>query len=313
MADFNWDDYPETGKTGADFDWGSYPEVGAKTAEAAPAPAGPGYLESGARGLAQGASLGFADEISGAAESLFTDKPYAQARDESRANFKRAEEANPMTYGAGQIGGAVGTAFVPGMQGAGLAKLAGMGAAAGLGISEADLTQGDVMGAARDTAIGAGTGLAAGAIAKGASSLIGSAGRGLQGVADDAAQNLRGPVTQGHAWNPSRVVQAPPASRIGELAKTAGKVGDWAADVPGASAVGAAKMLQSAPKATQWGAESLSKGLESIIPRMGKFAPVLQSAAQRGGNALAANHFVLQQNNPEYREMLKQAGGFGDE
>ena len=126
-------------------------------------------LESGARGLAQGASFGFADEITGGLEALYdvatTDKElsdlgdlYEQRRDESRANYKKSEEDNPLTYGAGQIGGAVGTAFVPGLGGASLGKLAAQGAGHASGASEAD-NVGDL---ARDAATGAGMGLALG-------------------------------------------------------------------------------------------------------------------------------------------------------
>lgn len=131
--------------------------------------------ESGLRGLAQGASMGFADEVSGGVEALWNKAKgdpgtfadlYKKYRDESRANFKSAEEANPNTYMAGQIGGAVGTALIPGMGGANIAKLAAQGAAQGLGSSEADLTEGDIAGAARDTAIGGATGAVAGAAGK---------------------------------------------------------------------------------------------------------------------------------------------------
>jgi len=85
-------------------------------------------LESGARGLLQGATLGFADEIAGGIESLFTDKTYEQARDESRKNFATAQEANPLTYGAGELGGGIGTMLIPGLGAAKLAKGATMGA-----------------------------------------------------------------------------------------------------------------------------------------------------------------------------------------
>jgi hypothetical protein len=129
-----------------------------------------GQGESGLRGLAQGASLGFADEITGAAESLFTDKTYEQARNESRDAYKQAQEANPLTYGAGELGGAIGTAFIPGLGAASGAKLAAVagkaalqGGIAGLGNSEAE-SVGDM---ARDAAVGAGTGAAGGAIGYG--------------------------------------------------------------------------------------------------------------------------------------------------
>jgi hypothetical protein len=124
-----------------------------------------GYGESALRGVAQGASFGFADEITAALEAALTDKSYEQARDESRANYKAAEEANPLTYNAANIAGGVGTAFVPGLNaaklgsaGARIAAGAAAGGAYGLGGSEADLTKGDVAGAARDTLTGAALG-----------------------------------------------------------------------------------------------------------------------------------------------------------
>lgn len=142
----------------------------------------PGKLESAARGAAQGASFGFADEISGAVESALTDKTYQQARDESRANFKSAQQANPVTYGAGELGGGVATAFVPGLnlaRGASLAKQVGAAAVAGgvggFGLSEAK----DAKGLARDTAIGAGVGGAVGGVA-------GAVMRGAGKIADGA-------------------------------------------------------------------------------------------------------------------------------
>ena len=62
-------------------------------------------FESGVRGVAQGATLGFADELAGALEATketllspeaksWLDE-YKRSRDESRAAYKAAEEANP--------------------------------------------------------------------------------------------------------------------------------------------------------------------------------------------------------------------------
>lgn len=122
-------------------------------------------IESLARGAAQGASLGFADEITGALESAFSDKSYAKARDESRKEYGKAKADNPLTYGGGELGGGLLTTLVPGLNAAKGAKLATQvgraalqGGLSGLGSSEADLTEGDVTGAAKDTAIGAGLG-----------------------------------------------------------------------------------------------------------------------------------------------------------
>lgn len=122
-------------------------------------------LESAIRGIAQGGSLGFVDEITGALEAAMSDKAYAQARDESRKAYEEAQASNPITYGAGEIGGAIGTAFIPGLNiakgatlGARAAGAAGLGATAALGSSQADLTKGEYADAAKDTAIGAALG-----------------------------------------------------------------------------------------------------------------------------------------------------------
>lgn len=146
---------------GAPMRLSQLPEGSWKAEETSPE-ASISMLESGLRGLAQGASFGFADEITGAIEGALTDKTYEQARDESRANYDKASNANPLTYGAGEIAGGVGTALVPGLnvaKGASLATKigvgAGAGAAYGLGASEADLTKGEIGGAAADTATGA--------------------------------------------------------------------------------------------------------------------------------------------------------------
>lgn len=146
-----------------------------------------GKLESLARGAAQGATMGFADEIAGGAEALFTDKTYKQARDESRANFKRAKDANPNTFLAGELGGGVATAFVPGLGAANAVKTvrgaAGVGAAlggiTGLGQSEAK----DAQGLAVDTLSGAGLGAVTGGG-------LAVAGKGAQKGANYLSQKL---------------------------------------------------------------------------------------------------------------------------
>ena len=109
----------------------------------------PGMVESFGRGAAQGASMGFADEATGGLEALlsmaqgsdqdFTDL-YSKHRDESRANYKKAEEANPITSTVGNLAGA-------------FAMPAGIGAAkAGAGLAARALaggTAGAVQGAAQ--------------------------------------------------------------------------------------------------------------------------------------------------------------------
>lgn len=168
--------------------------------------------ESAILGARQGATMGFADEAEAALGSgldigqqilnkLGLAKPspsqvgealkqkgvtgdvgptdaqeiYVQLRDETRASEKAAQEANPLSYGAGALAGGIATApLLPGAVlapikaakdatllakiGAGAASAVPTGAIAGLGLGESDLTQGDYLGIAKDTAMGAGTG-----------------------------------------------------------------------------------------------------------------------------------------------------------
>jgi hypothetical protein len=149
----------------------------------------PSLLESGLRGAAQGATFGFADEATGALEALFTDKSYAQARDEARKAYEAAQQANPKTYLAGDIGGSIATAFIPGLgalnagKGAKLAEVAGKGALQG-GLSGLGRAEGDVGEQLQDTAAGALLGGATGALASKAGDLLGKAADTTQDVAD---------------------------------------------------------------------------------------------------------------------------------
>lgn len=172
----DWEDVPLASN---DEDWADIDDA----AVLEPEPTS--QTESALRGAAQGATLGFADEMAGGVEALWEKakgspiefaKLYEIARNQSRDNFKRAKDDNPKTYTAGELGGGVATALVPvgagAMTAAKAAKLGlGVGGVAGLGNSEAE----DAEGMLRDTAVGAGMGAAAGVggqqIAKGASKL----------------------------------------------------------------------------------------------------------------------------------------------
>jgi hypothetical protein len=138
-----------------------------------PPPPDVSEIESGIRGTAQGLSFGLADEATGAAEAAkdwlmndpkgFMDN-YKKHRDESRKNYKSAEEANPGTYMAGQFAGGAGTALLSG--GTGLGALAAQGALQGFGSSDADLTEGNYKGAIGDTVIGGSLGAAGEAVGR---------------------------------------------------------------------------------------------------------------------------------------------------
>jgi hypothetical protein len=53
--------------------------------------------------------------------------------------------------------------------------------------------------------------------------------------------------------------------------------------------------------------ETISGILEKSPEKLGKFAPMLQRAAQRGPAALAARHYALSKKDPQYRQMVRQA------
>lgn len=171
-------------------------------APAHPPPAvdsGTGKAAATGLGALQGATAGFSDEIGGAGGAAvlggrklldaltsklglsehnrvldrFPDNPvelYRDLRDSARKTNAAAKDAHPGYYMGGELGGTVASSLLlPGSgaaRGAGLLSALGRGAAtgavAGLGASNADLTQGDVGRAALDTAAGAGVGLAAG-------------------------------------------------------------------------------------------------------------------------------------------------------
>lgn len=298
-------------------------------------------LESGARGLAQGASFGFADEITGGLEALYdvatTDKElsdlgdlYEQRRDESRANYKKSEEDNPLTYGAGQIGGAVGTAFVPGLGGASLGKLAAQGAVHASGASEAD-NVGDL---ARDAATGAGMGLALGAggklLSKGASALgkagkevledvatapITSATRAVDGAMGKTAKTISTAGKYGDKFDKGFDKLASKFGFNEQTSNLARKAlgGSGFAGNPIGKAVAAADAASNLPNIAQKGAMISMDTIEMLAPKLGKYGPVLMDAAQRGGNSLAASHFVLQQSDEGYRQKLREAQETEDE
>lgn len=191
MADFKWDNYEAEPTDSGKFDWNAHEVETPKVSQ----------LESGLRGLAQGGSLGFADEGTGLAEALWSKakgnpeafgKLYAQSRDESRNAYKEAEKSNPKIYGAGELGGAIGSAFIPGLnvaKGASLATTAGraalQGGLMGAGSTEDSLTSLSGLG---DVAKGAALGGAGGAAGYGLSKAIGAAPGMLSRGADKLDQ-----------------------------------------------------------------------------------------------------------------------------
>jgi hypothetical protein len=138
-------------------------------------------------GAGQGASFGFADELAGlgsAAKGALSGQgfEYKKKRDEWRKWFEKAQKENPGAYLAGELGGSLGTAVIPGvgilgnLGKAGLVTKgaitgAGVGALSGIGQSTAENPL-DIAKDAKNAAIlGGGLGAAGGLAAKGVSKL----------------------------------------------------------------------------------------------------------------------------------------------
>lgn len=149
-------------------------------------------LESFLRGGGQGLSLGFGDELTGALESLVTEKTYEQSRDEAREANRLAREANPKTFIAGDVAGSVLPVLASGgesLLARGATKLApttirgmmALGAAQGAGYSEAE----DIPGLIRDMGMSS---VLAGGVGAGAKA-VGAGLKGLRApVLEDIAQ-----------------------------------------------------------------------------------------------------------------------------
>lgn len=207
------------------------------------------FGESIGRGVMQGITFGYGDEITGgldaAIQSPFSERTfidiYRERRDFYRARNERAQETAPLQYGGGQLGGAIATVLTPsgalsavrGVPAAlqavkargllpsavaggkaivkagktawegrsligaakGAAVGAGVGAVAGLGESEADLTQlnqDEYVKALGDSAIGAAFGAAFGGLLGGFGSKKGPTPEKLQSQLDDAVMQLKG-------------------------------------------------------------------------------------------------------------------------
>lgn len=239
------------------------------TSAPSPAPASPqvSQLESGLRGLAQGATMGFSDELTAGGEHLLTGKPYEQALAESRANYAAAKESNPKTYLASEVGGGLAASFATGLGEAGLVKSAAQGALSGLGYSTAE-TSGDRL---KDVALGAGLGAGA-----------------------EIAPSLAKTAFNGAIGGLKKGLPALAESKV-------------ALGIPHVVAKTAEGVYEGIKPAIQPVVDRLSSVVQSAPEKLGKFAQPLMNAFSKGGNkSLAVTNYILSQQSPEYRETLKR-------
>lgn len=179
--------------------------------------------EAALLGAGDYASMGFGDELTGVASGIMHSpigrwlrektgvmapyegeevpksfgEAYKTGRDASRGLAEKAADEHPLTYHGAGIAATVLNPLGRAKTGAKFAeragRAAGLGATAGLGTSKADLGEGEFLEAAKDTAIGAGLGVAgetvATGVAKGAKAVGNKVVGGLKKrIVNEAAQ-----------------------------------------------------------------------------------------------------------------------------
>lgn len=302
-----------------------------------------------ARGGMQGASLGFGDEATGAAQSLMSNgdkvKAYIQARDKERADNATAQSAHPWAYGAGQVAGTLVSPLAA--VGKGIAGASALGGLIGLGNSNADLTQGDVAGAAKDTAVGAAIGAGSAGLAKGLGSIGGNAIEDASEAAPSAAPTGMSTVPKGLARMSSDVNDAgqvegtaekllagkPSASpeaqsstnAVSDFIKNNNKWGIAGGVVGGAAGKAAGHMLgipyagtigtavggiagKAAGGTIERAATATPDIIKSLTENGGeRFVGAIKNAMQGGQGAVAATVFILQQTEPDFNKAMAGA------
>lgn len=280
-------------------------------------PDAPGYVESAANSVANVVSGGFLDELTGAIRSPMGaakeiankfgagyDDPevrnYRATRDMARGLDREAQEANPLTSAAGTVAGSVATAPFAGA--ASLGKMIGLGAAQGLGLSNEE----GIGGIAQDAATGAGIGAASYGLAKGLPKAAEFAGNQSKALANKIAPKPPGAdwVLEGDAW-----VRMPPApqAKAPEMSRALSTAKDIALDfIPGGRIADKLISPKTAQKGTAAVFDKVGDLLKSAPERFGKFAGPLREAELRGPAALATTQFILQQTQPEYRELMRE-------
>ena len=276
-------------------------------------PEGPGELEAVGRGLAQGASLGFADEAVGGVKGLwralgsrkkFLDaigEEYKTARDEYRANDDAAREAHSGLFTAGELGGAVASSLVPGAgvlnvgRGARLAQALGKsalaGGVAGIGTSKAE----DLGDIAVDAALGAGIGGAVGGVAHGVGRVLKRAGgKAGEKVAQVEKRTLEGEQAAERSASLSQAQKASAkAAETKRLVTDAQTVGVDKLS-PEARAAYEAKLARMGSKADEQLVAALAEEDAAIAAAKEAFATEGERAAERAAEKLSTKELKRQ-------------------
>lgn len=234
--------------------------------------------------------------LSGAAGAITAPgvvKEYRQQRDAYRDATERARATNEGAFRVGQVGGLGASLLIP-VPGSTATSLAGrvgsgalVGAASGLGSSEADLTKGEVGDAAADTGLGALVGGGVGAVAHGLGKAV-DAIRGRAAAGSRLASADEAAAEYGKRYAAQKSAQG---AFGGEAAAVQNRVGHWrevAANAEGhftpAEVAQAQKMLAS-PEAD---AAIRRAGVNSMKEGGNRMSGSLQSAENAYDAARAA-------------------------
>ncbi len=102
-----------------------------------------------------------------------------------------------------------------------------------------------------------------------------------------------------HKYDP--VIEAATTQADREGKKSLGRFLDPTKTIPEAW-----KSTVGRPSIKAWSADKIGDAVRMSPEMFGKYAPILQSAAQRGSQGVASTHFILQQTDPQYRALLNQ-------
>lgn len=120
----------------------------------------------------------------------------------------------------------------------------------------------------------------------------------------DTTAAVAGEVAKGGAGIPAAIVRRAIAPRVSSTVMGVMEIGEKAFNAAGNLPPVIKNILSRLPITTSEQKKPENQNIP--IKRMGKFSSALESAQQRGPQALAATNYVLGQSSPEYREMLKQ-------
>lgn len=251
-------------------------------------------------GVGQGLTLGFADELKAAGiagmealQGRGEFRPtYEQMRDVYREEQAAAQQQHPVAYGVGEVAGVLPAAVATAPMGL-VGGSAAIGGAMGAGEAKelSDIPAEAAKGAAMGALMGGVVKAAAPVVQKGlegvSKSVLGGTEMASKGLA--AGEKALKDKTMGSLMKAGAIFE--PTSAVTALAgREIGK-----------------RALPVVKKGVEKAGVNLAVSFEELAKRVpNKYKTILQQAEQRGGNALGATHYILMQQDPEYRKSVME-------